>query len=886
LLAITGVKADDLPMSVIGRRLASQAQLLERADELAALNGALSEARSGVGRLVFVTGEAGIGKTSLVRVFTASAGDSQRVLEGACDPLFTPRPLGPFADIASQTNGSLGGLLDGTAGSREVFEAVRDELASARTILVLEDLHWADEATLDVLRTLGRRIEATSSLVLCTYRDDELGRTHPLRTVVGELGPLPGIESVRLEPLSAGAVAELSAGSNLDADELYRRTSGNPFYVRELLEAGAVDVSGTIRDVVLGRTARLSQAAADVVETVAIAPPMVHIELLERTCGDSVAGLDDCITAGVLQATDGSVSFRHELARIAIEETLSPNRRLDLHRRFLAALADPRDTRDFTRLAHHAEAAADKEAVLRYAPAAAEEAHAAGAYREAAAQYARALRFADSMTAGERAEVLERQSDSYYLTDYQVAAIDALRQAIDLYRSAGDTSGEARALSGLVTHLACRGFLTEAEDAAAEAIAILEGRPDGAVLAEASNAMALLSAYRGDAAAVDAWGGQAVELATRSGDVETRIDALITRTTVELFGDAGADEGLDRTLTLARQHGAPNLVARAMHNLAFGALVHDSHEASAQWLDAGLAYCDEHELDLWRLALLSLRVRFELDEGRWTDAAATAQVIVAETRDSPEPGLRARLVLALVRARRGDPDTSSQLAEATVIARAATDPGWSAALACVVAEVAWLEQRTNGVADATQSSLERELASRSSWWAGELAYWRHKNGIVDELPADLGGPWALQLAGDWRAAASAWETGGRPYERALALSESGDAPSLRLALELCRDLGARPLEAVVARRLRELGASVPRGPRPTTRSNPANLTVRELEVLQLIAEGLRNAEIAERLVVSQRTIDHHVSAILRKLSAKTRGEAVAAARRAGLIQDR
>jgi DNA-binding CsgD family transcriptional regulator len=870
-------------MSMTDRPLAPQAQLLERADELAALNGALSEARSGIGRLVFVTGEAGIGKTTLVRAFTAKAGHSQRVLEGACDPLFTPRPLGPFADIASQTSGSLGGLLEGTADSREVFEAVRDELASARTILVLEDLHWADEATLDVLRTLGRRIEATSSLVLCTYRDDQLGRTHPLRTVVGELGPLPGIESVRLEPLSAGAVAELSAGSGLDADELYRRTSGNPFYVRELLEAGAVDVPGTIRDVVLGRTARLSQAAADVIETVAIAPPMVHIELLERTCGDSVAALDDCLTAGVLQATDGSVSFKHELARIAIEENLSPNRRLDLHRRFLAALAD---TRDLTRLAHHAEAAADKQAVLRYAPAAAEEAHAAGAYREAAAQYARALRFADSMTARDRAELLERQSDSYYLTDYQVAAIDALRQAIDLYRSAEDTSGEARALSGLVTHLACRGFLTEAEDAAAEAIAILEGRPDGAVLAEASNAMALLSAYRGDAAAVDAWGGQAVELATQSGDVETRIDALITRTTAELFGDAGADEGLDRSLALARQHGAPNLVARAMHNLALGALVHDSHEAAAQWLDAGLAYCDAHALDLWRLALLSLRVRFELDIGRWTDAASTAQVIVAETRDSPEPGLQARLVLALVRARRGDPDTSPQLAEATVIAHGATDPGWSAALACVIAEVAWLEQRTYGVADATQSSLKRELASRSSWWAGELAYWRYKSGIVDELPADLKVPWALQLAGDWRAAASAWETGGRPYEQALALSESDDEPSLRHALELCRDLGARPLEAVVARRLRELGASVPRGPRQTTRSNPANLTVRELEVLQLIAEGLRNAEIAERLVVSQRTIDHHVSAILRKLSAKTRGEAVAAAHRADLIQGR
>jgi DNA-binding CsgD family transcriptional regulator len=377
-----------------------------------------------------------------------------------------------------------------------------------------------------------------------------------------------------------------------------------------------------------------------------------------------------------------------------------------------------------------------------------------------------------------------------------------------------------------------------------------------------------------------------VELATQSGDVETRIDASITMTSVEWFGNADADEGLNRSLALARQYGAPNLIARAMHNLALGALVHDSHEASARWLEAGLAYCDEHELDLWRLALLSLQVRFELDEGRWTDAASTAQVILAETRDSPGPGLEARLVLALVRARRGDPDTSPQLAEAATIARTATDPDWSAALACALAEVAWLEQRRDGVAEATQSSLERELAGESSWWAGELAYWRHKNGIVDELPACLGGPWTLQRTGHWCPAALAWETSGRPYEQALALSESNDEPSLRHALELCRDLGARPLEAVVVRRLRELGASVPRGPRQTTRSNPANLTKRELEVLQLIAEGLRNAEIAERLVVSQRTIDHHVSAILRKLDAKTRGEATAKTARLGLLEDR
>lgn len=171
---------------------------------------------------------------------------------------------------------------------------------------------------------------------------------------------------------------------------------------------------------------------------------------------------------------------------------------------------------------------------------------------------------------------------------------------------------------------------------------------------------------------------------------------------------------------------------------------------------------------------------------------------------------------------------------------------------------------------------------------GELAYWRWQAGILEEIPPGAAEPYALRIAGDWAQAAEFWTQIGCPYEAALALAEADDDDQLRRALEELHTLGARPAAAIIARRLRKRGArGLPRGPRPATRRNPANLTPRELEVLALVAQGLRNAEIGERLFLSAKTVDHHVSAILRKLGVRTRGEASAEAVRLGLVgQDR
>ena len=206
---------------------------------------------------------------------------------------------------------------------------------------------------------------------------------------------------------------------------------------------------------------------------------------------------------------------------------------------------------------------------------------------------------------------------------------------------------------------------------------------------------------------------------------------------------------------------------------------------------------------------------------------------------------------------------------------------------CALAEIAWLERRPDDIRTATQPVLDLAVRQQSAVWIARIGYWRRKHGIVYELPSDLTGPYALQLSGDWEAAAAAWAALGCPDESVLALAEADDEDGLRAALDRARQLGAGRVAALVARRLRELGVrDVARGPRRSTQANAAALTVRELEVLHLLADGLRNSVLAERLFLSPRTVDHHVSAILRKLDARSRGEAVVAAVERGLLQDR
>jgi DNA-binding CsgD family transcriptional regulator/tetratricopeptide (TPR) repeat protein len=865
----------------------SRVDLLERETVLAGLREALAEARSGRGGVVLVAGEAGAGKTAVVRRFCEEVRNSASVLWGDCDALFTPRPLAPFVDVAHATGGELLALVEGGAKPYGVASALLEQLATTgTTVVVLEDVHWADEATLDVLRIVGRRIESVPAMLVATYRDDELGRAHPLRVALGEL-PTRAVRRLKVPCLSLTAVAALAESSDVDAHELFARTSGNPFFVTEVLAAGVQEVPDSIRDAVLARTARLDARARELLDAIAIFPRQAEPWLLETVGSGTSDELESCLRTGIVTSAQGAIAFRHELARVVVEESIAPDRALTLHRRALAALADPPiGSRDLSRLAHHADAVRDRELVLTYAAGAAAEAAAVGAHREAADLYERAVRNASQLPPHELADLLERWSRECYLTDRSDEAIDALERAAACYHAVGDTLQEGATLARLGTILWCPGRGKESRVVARRAVDLLEQLPPGPDLARAYSSLAFALAQAPDEAGAWQAACRALELAESIGDPDALAYALVEFGWRLLGPDPVRGLAvLDRAAAIGGERGLVEVVGPAyLGRLNAAMWAGDSDRARAA-LEEGLAYVQREGDELHELYLLADGAQLDLAEGRWPDAVESAALVLGRRAVSTFPRTVALTVLARVRMRRGDPDVAPLLAEARGLAEPTGELWRMAPVALAAVEAAWLRGDAAAAREATEVVLARAVEVGGWSQVAQMQAWRKRAG-VDEQPHPLAteGPYGLELSGGFEAAATAWTELGRPYEAALALADAGTEDALRRSHELLGELGARAPAAVVARRLRALGArDIPRGPRPATRENPAALTARELEILQLLKDGLRNATIAERLFLSERTIENHVSAILRKLGARSRGEAVAGAARLGVF---
>ena len=862
--------------------------LLEREPALEALEGALGEVAHGEGRVALVYGEAGIGKTSLVDCFARARGQPGRTLWGACDSLHTPRPLGPVHDIAQQAGSALLGRLEAGAPPRVIFSTVLEELRQhPPVIVVLEDLHWADAATLDLITFLGRRIRQVPALLVLTYRDDELGPDHPLRIVLGDLATSPAVRRIPLSPLSVAAVRTLAAGRPLDTAALHRQTGGNPFFVTEALASREAGIPITVRDAVLARAARLSPAGRTALDAAAIIGAQVEPWLLTALVGDVAAATEECVALGMLRAQGDLLGFRHELARQAILDTITPPRRRALHALALRELASPpTGAPDLARLADHAEGAGDAPAVLAHAPAAASRAAALGAHREAADQYARALRFATSAPPAERAWLLDAYADEWMLVDRLDETIRARREGLELHREVRDRPQEGRSLAVLASALVRAGRNTEAEEASRRAIAVLRALPPGAALAHAYRIQANLRMLNRDRAEAVRWARKAITLAERVGAREIVVAGYNTMGAAMLvYADDRGRVHLERSLALAREAELPEWVAGAFVNLGSACGEVYRFADADRYLTEGIQYAAERDLDYATHYMQAWLALTRLYQGRWAEAGDIAQPLAENTHASAISRIMALVALGRLRTRRGDPGAAAVLDEALELSQRTQTLQRLGPARAARAEAAWLAgDRPRALAEA-RAVWDLARHHRHAWHTGELAFWRWRAGERVRLPSWAARPFAHQIAGDWRRAAAAWGRLGCPYEQARALAD-GDAAAQLAALEIFDRLGARPDLDRLRQRLRAEGVRhIPRGPRPGTRHNPFGLTAREVEIAVLLSRALTNARIGARLHISPKTVDHHVSSILGKLGVGSREEAGRLAVRHGLAPD-
>ena len=860
-------------------------QLLERNKQLDELNACLQQARQGCGKLVLIAAEAGLGKSSLVERFVADHRREARALWGACDGLSTPRALAPVHEIAAQI-AERGRQLPHDDDARDrLFRLLLEELTRSEraTIVVLEDLHWADAATLDFLRFMGRRIQRSSAVFIATYREDELAASHPARLALGELTGQHVIR-MRLAPLSPAAVEVLARDSGRDAHQLHRITGGNPFFVREVLASPAAGVPETVRDAVVARLMRCPAAARELAALVALSPGRTEAWLVDAMLGPHPAEADASAAGGLLEVHADAIGFRHELARLAVLDTIPAERARAMHAQ-LAQLLAARGA-DAARIVHHAAFAGVAASVLEYAPRAASDAARLGAHREAAAHLSAALRCGVQLPAARRAHLLEWHAREASLANQTRVAIASADAAIDAWRESGDVVAQARVLSLLSQEYRTVGDREGADRCVTAAIGLLQGLPPSADLAMAYSWRSLLAVHRGwDREALE-FGQRALELARQLGDRATESHALCNIGGARLgAGDAAGYPALERSLALALEDKLEDHAARAYRTLLFYlVLSHDLPRAQQTFQD-GVEYCEERGIFSHSAYVRAYYTTAELDRGRWTDAARTATELL---QGSEVTGVQQRITilttLALVRLRRGDPGVDELLDEALALALPTRELNRIGRVAAARAERAWYAGRLEDVARHAALGLEHARGHTAPWIRGELLYWQSRAQPALTVVEGVAEPWRLMLSGDWQAAACSWESLGMPYEQALSLAD-GPESALREALVILDGLGARPLGAMVRLRLRRLGVRrIPRGPRPTTRGNPARLTAREVQVLTLLVSGHTNAELARRLHVSAKTVEHHVSAILEKLDVHSRTEAVAAAFGLGIVK--
>lgn len=860
-------------------------RLIEREAQLSELEDLLRDVAAGQGRLALISGEAGAGKSALIRAFAETAGNAVRQVWGVCDPITTPRPFGPLFDIARSTEGPLLEHLREGASLSAIYAAAFEALEQPEpTIVVVEDVHWIDQATLDFLIFLGRRLAPIRALVLVSYRDDELALAHPFRQLVGNLSTAPTTRRLSVGPLSLGAVATLAEHIEMDPGRLYELTGGNPFLVSEVIAAGGA-LSDSARDLLLGRIAQISPEALRLLEYMAS-----HIGRFCRGCfppelPEPDAVLTECLARGIVTIDGDWFAFRHELTRQAILDTIPQPRKMQIHRTLLGSIRTCDDSYQLACLVQHAEGAADASAVEKFGLQAAAHAAQVGAHREAAAHYDRVLSWAVDLAPLERGRILELAAQSHFLAGAFPAQIDLQQEALALYREIGAAAAQANALQTLSRYLWFAGRNDEAIAASDAAISAARRLPPGPELASALAARTRLHMVSGAYREAIDLGRQVLELCEQiESSPGTIAHALIDIGGSQLhLGDPAGLANMHRGLEIAIAHSLEDQTSRALNNLAHYHFSEFDLREAASHIERHGAVLAGREMEGVSAKYVAQLGELEVDRGNWEAAETAAESIL----DRPSlPGVyqfMSTWTLARVAARQGDRDAWATLDRATALVPSSADLQFIAAIRLVRIETLWIAGDVECARQELRNLRESVELRGDTRHRATVNYWSWKCGDPPLVSQSRLTPFDLQIAGAWQRAAEAWHALGFPFEAALARSEACDDASLLQALCEFNALGARPAAAQVQRRLRALGVtSVPRGPQTRTLANPAHLTGREVEVLSLLSRGLRNADIAAQLFISPKTVERHLSSIFLKLKVDNRAAAVSEVSRLGL----
>lgn len=851
--------------------------ILERDAELLRLAKLVDDVPSSGGRVVLVRGEAGIGKSTLINRFLADTSERAHTLLGACDDLLTPQPLGPIWDIARDEASLTDVLAHGDR--RAVMEAVRDLLSRSLrpTVLVLEDTQWADEVTLDLIKFLGRRVARTNGLLILTYRDAEVDDDHPLRQVIGEL-PTQNIVRMPLARLSAEAVGSMVQEESFDVAEVLELTGGNPLFVTEVLAAGIDAVPLSVRDAVLARATKLTRKARRVIDLVSVVPGAVERDIVDEILSPTDEEIAESVRQGLLRLDGDTMAFPHDLQRRAVESSLKSAERRELNQQVLNALGSSADE---ARLVHHAREAGDVDAIVEFAPRAARAATAILSTAEAAAHFRALDPYLDRVPADDRAMILtDWATEEYYLD--RIESADLIARAVEAHRESGDRQALARALtlSGRINSTHARP--EEAMAAAIESLAILDPLGPSSDLAQALAGRAFLEFYYSDRdELVLPIVERTMAVAEECGDDKAMTSALNVKAHLTFSrGDPGGMALMEESLRRAVRAGDHWGEVRALSNMAgmYGDVrdVSRASDFAQRARDTAIRY----EIRSVEADARATYSEFLLWSGDWAAAEDAAS-------DLPRPSVHtetlAMRVLGTIQMRRGRREARTQILRMWSSVQPGEGPTVVDPTATALAEYLWLSGDADPVLlEKLQEVLAQGIGLGNPWPSGAFAFWMWKLGFLDESPEGTADFYGWIIKGEYQKSVDFWRERGIPYEEGLALMHGDEAEQVE-AVRIFEDLGASATADKVRQVLIQQGVKVPRGKSQTTRDHAAGLTARQAEVLDLIAQGMTNTEIADELFVSHRTVENHVSAVLMKLDVPNREAAVTVALERGIV---